>query len=34
MPENGLLRDFESGVLGRIREYGRDSVIKRKEGIT
>jgi len=34
MLENGLLRDFENGVLRRIYEYGRDRVIKRMEGNT
>jgi hypothetical protein len=34
MPENWLFRDFENGVLRRICEYGRDRVIKRREGIT
>jgi hypothetical protein len=34
MPENGLLRGFENGVLRRIYEHGRDRVIKRRDGIT
>jgi hypothetical protein len=34
MSENGLVRDFENGVLRRIYEYGQDRVIKRREGIT
>jgi hypothetical protein len=30
MPENGLLRDFENGVLRRIYESGRKKVIEKR----
>ena len=32
MPENGLLRNFENGMLRRIYGYGRDRVVRGRKG--